>query len=42
MVTLVMRADIIVKSVFLFVWLVYMAKQQGVSPDKGQLPWGVR
>ena len=34
MVTLVMRADIIVKSVFLFVWLVYMAKQQGVSPMK--------
>lgn len=31
-VTFVVRADIIVKSVFLFVWLVYMAKKQGVSP----------
>lgn len=30
--TFVVRADIIVKSVFLFVWLVYMAKKQGVSP----------
>jgi MFS family permease len=32
MVTGVLRADIIVKSVFLFVWLIEMAKQQGVSP----------
>jgi MFS family permease len=31
-VTFVLRADIIVKSVFLFVWLVYMAKKHGVSP----------
>jgi MFS family permease len=31
-VTGVLRADIIVKSVFLFVWLIEMAKEQGLSP----------
>jgi len=40
LVTLVIRADIIVKSVFLFIWLVYMANQQGVSPMKAAATGG--